>query len=394
MLFLYLKQGTERIAEYSYDALGRRIERKKYTNDTLADTRRYYYNDSWQELYETNVAGQTETGMRYYVWGNYIDELLISSLNMLDSYWDFYYAHDHLYSPTCLMDSTGSVQERYEYDAYGKVHIYNASWAAGISGWENEYFFTGRRLDILDAGSLKIQYSRNRYYSPTIGRFLSRDPLGITPAAFMGNDKFSPAKQYTDGQNIYQYVKSQPISLQDEYGLYVDPIRDRIIRKQSSSSLSTITAKLKSICDKYPCCRGCPKTECYKQAKLLATNYYNKLSDWIRKTDEDYRKTGDGISDWFFFGQRTYNYCTEYSEATMGFGLNSDCFMMKLANDKSSLLMNIMGGAGHQYVGVFHKCNGTNHSDANLDPWTLGDFAHCPRILPGSGGDKIDWSAR
>ena len=202
VLFLYLKQGTERIAEYSYDALGRRIERKKYTNDTLADTRRYYYNDSWQELYETNVAGQTETGMRYYVWGNYIDELLISSLNMLDSYWDFYYAHDHLYSPTCLMDSTGSVQERYEYDAYGKVHIYNASWAAGISGWENEYFFTGRRLDILDAGSLKIQYSRNRYYSPTLGRFLSRDPAG-----------------YVDGLSTYEYVGSDPLSYIDPMGL-------------------------------------------------------------------------------------------------------------------------------------------------------------------------------
>jgi len=36
------------VAEYSYDALGRRIEKKDCI--TSANTRRYYYNDNWQVL--------------------------------------------------------------------------------------------------------------------------------------------------------------------------------------------------------------------------------------------------------------------------------------------------------------------------------------------------------
>jgi hypothetical protein len=51
----------------------------------------------------------------YYFFGNYIDEVLL----MYRSGSDKYYLHDHLYSPTALLDNSGSVIERYEYDAYG-----------------------------------------------------------------------------------------------------------------------------------------------------------------------------------------------------------------------------------------------------------------------------------
>jgi len=37
-------------ADFTYDALGRRIEKKD--NITAANTRRYYYNYNWQVLYD------------------------------------------------------------------------------------------------------------------------------------------------------------------------------------------------------------------------------------------------------------------------------------------------------------------------------------------------------
>jgi len=39
------------------------------------------------------------------------------------------------------------------------------------SAKDNPYLFIGRRLDILDSGSLTIQYNRNRYYDPETGRW-------------------------------------------------------------------------------------------------------------------------------------------------------------------------------------------------------------------------------
>jgi RHS repeat-associated protein len=57
-------------------------------------------------------------------------------------------------------------------------------------------------VDILDSGSLKIQYNRNRYYDYYTGRWLTHDPLG-----------------YVDGMNLYEYVKSNPATGIDPWGL-------------------------------------------------------------------------------------------------------------------------------------------------------------------------------
>ena len=59
----------------------------------------------------------------------------------------------------------------------------------------------------------------NRYYNQDLARFLQKDPLGIAPNTFMGNQNFAPKSQYTDGGNLYEYVKSSPIKLIDPSGL-------------------------------------------------------------------------------------------------------------------------------------------------------------------------------
>jgi len=54
---------------------------------------------------------------RSFAYGNYVDEVLIMSVNGSPVYSYFkYYVHDHLYSPVALTNSAGSVEERYEYD--------------------------------------------------------------------------------------------------------------------------------------------------------------------------------------------------------------------------------------------------------------------------------------
>ncbi|MCD6534624.1 MAG: hypothetical protein J7L25_11220, partial [Deltaproteobacteria bacterium] len=65
--------GDTNIAEFTYDALGRRIE----MIDAIATTTttRYYYDDQ-RVLLETDASG-TEYDARYFVYGNYIDEVLL-----------------------------------------------------------------------------------------------------------------------------------------------------------------------------------------------------------------------------------------------------------------------------------------------------------------------------
>jgi RHS repeat-associated protein len=80
--------------------------------------------------------------------------------------------------------------------------------------------FTGRRVDILDSGSLKIQYNRNRYYDYYTGRWLTHDPLGIQPNPHQPN-VFYVIGQYSDSINMYEYVVSNPVANADEYGFGV-----------------------------------------------------------------------------------------------------------------------------------------------------------------------------
>ena len=218
------KSGPTTVAEFAYDALGRRI---KKVDSVAGTTNVYYYNDKWQVLCDYNDTGAAGTGQRWFAYGNYIDEALIMGTGTL-WYEMWYYAHDHLYSPVFLAGYTGVPVERYEYDAYGNCQIMDASYnPRATSNYDNPYLFTGRRLDILDNGALKLQYNRNRYYDQYTGRWYTHDPLGITPNPQWPN-RFEPFGQFKGGSNIYEYVKTNPVIHSDPWGLmhypgYPDP---------------------------------------------------------------------------------------------------------------------------------------------------------------------------
>ena len=186
------------VATHDYDALGRRIR----VIDKSADpdvTALYYHNPDWQVLAEYDGSNVLQ---RYFVYGNYIDEALV----MNDATDDFYYVQDHLYSTVALIgyvDPAWVVVERCEYDAYGKMTRLDPDFTAW-SGTEagNPYYFTGRRLDVLDNGNLTKQHSRFRDYDTYTARFLQHDPIG-----------------YIDISNLYLYVDNCPVMRQDPYGL-------------------------------------------------------------------------------------------------------------------------------------------------------------------------------
>jgi len=111
-----------------------------------------------------------------------------------------YYCQDANFNTTALVSAAGTVVERYVYDPYGKVTIWNEARTSTVS-WanseKNEILFGGYRYDPESA----LYHVRNRVYHPTLGRWLQRDPLG-----------------YVDGMSLYEYCRGRPTTGGDPYG--------------------------------------------------------------------------------------------------------------------------------------------------------------------------------
>ena len=194
------------------------------------------YYDGWRVLTETDAAGAPNR-LRDYVYGNYLDEVLL----MNDGTDDHYYAHDHLFSVAALLDDTAAVEEYYEYDAYGTVTVHtddgvDDTWltaddtTANVSAQGNPFTFTGQRLDSLDTDALLIMYYKNRYYLTTLGRFAQRDPLGVNDGLCLFEFTMTGAPesprpfltllQYQDGASLYVYVRNCPVDSLDSLGCF------------------------------------------------------------------------------------------------------------------------------------------------------------------------------
>ena len=98
--------------------------------------------------------------------------------------------HDHRGALTCLLYNDGSPHETYRYTAFGEELTGNT-----ISPWR----FASKRVDP-ETGYI---YFGRRYYSPTLGKWISPDPIG-----------------YKDGPNLYAYVHNCPLTAIDLYGLW------------------------------------------------------------------------------------------------------------------------------------------------------------------------------
>ena len=109
-----------------------------------------------------------------------------------------YYCNDANFNVTALVDSGGSIVERYTYDPYGKVTFRAADWSErASSAYSNDILFTGHRLDV-ETG---LYYAGARYYHPTLGLLLSRDPA-------------------EEEINLYEYAGGMPIQALDAFGLW------------------------------------------------------------------------------------------------------------------------------------------------------------------------------
>ena len=181
------------IITYAYDALGRRIE--KNINNKITS----YVYDSEDILMELSGEGSME---KFYVHGMGIDDplaMLNRDTNDTNSFTSYYYHKDGMNSITSLTDEDGNEAEKYVYNAFGKMTVYDErDNKIEESQLGNPYSFTGREHD----SETGLHYHRARYYDPNIARWISEEPLGI------------------DGPNLYWYALNNPVLQTDPYGLW------------------------------------------------------------------------------------------------------------------------------------------------------------------------------
>jgi len=110
------------------DGLGRRIQKIDRTgeSDVTCD---YYYNTSWQVL-EVRRSDYTNHPYEQYVWDiRYVDAPVLrwhdasEDGDFLDTDETLYYTNDANMNVTALLNTDGSVVERYTYNAYGEATV-------------------------------------------------------------------------------------------------------------------------------------------------------------------------------------------------------------------------------------------------------------------------------
>ncbi len=156
---------------FAYDALGRRSSRT-----VSAMTTPYLYDGSNPAI----VAGTQ------ILAGPGLDDFYAQTSSMSATS----YLSDAQGSTVAVTNSSGAIVGGYIYGPYG------ATSHNGTVGTPFQY--TGREND----GDTNLYYYRARYYSPSLNRFVSEDPLRLG-----------------GGMNTYAYTRGNPISRKDPTGL-------------------------------------------------------------------------------------------------------------------------------------------------------------------------------
>jgi len=196
-------------ARYSFDALGRRMQKVVIDHQNSTDkTRRFAYvgQEVIAQLDENNVilAAYTPSGLRTddtlsvkVTSAGVAEGLATEEVNLA-------YLKDGLGSITHLASSSGAVKERYLYSTFGTLReiLDESGTATNSSIIEPYHSYTNRELD----NESGLYFYRARNYDSSLGRFLQVDP---DPGLFQ--TPLSVA-------NKYAYVLNNPLRYKDPSG--------------------------------------------------------------------------------------------------------------------------------------------------------------------------------
>jgi RHS repeat-associated protein len=231
------------LADYAYDALGRRVIERLYPNQPGESWARHLYDGSRVTEERDPTSANHIRLKKRYLWGSeYIDQLwALDTFDASGVFTQRYFAsHDLRYNVRSLVkysagiaannpsrdrkgaDATSalstqrpapstqnsalppqsSVVERYRYTPYGVREVLVDGGGVWIPRTTqpvvgNPIGVMGLRHDWLTG----LIFARMRTLEPSLGRFTQRDPI-----------------LYSDGMNLYEFARSNPLRFRDPFG--------------------------------------------------------------------------------------------------------------------------------------------------------------------------------
>ena len=177
-------QGALTRIGFGYDGWGRRVRK---TVGTLT-TRHLWDGDAL--LMDLDSAGNRLAEYTYYPGADNPHSVLRHDRGDTT----YYYVKDLPGNITGLVKRTATgvaVADQYDYTPFGTL-------ATSDAPVPNRLLYAGRESD----DETQLYYNRARYYDPTVGRFISEDPAGLSA-----------------GINLYAYVGNDPVNGRDPSGL-------------------------------------------------------------------------------------------------------------------------------------------------------------------------------
>ncbi len=193
---LSLSQSSGNITNYHYDPFGRRIAKKTsncqthffWDGDTLIGERSFSSHTGSSEEYISSIFRE------YVYYPDSFRPLALVDHESSSSKVYFYY-NDINGCPVRLLSAKGEVAWSAKYETSGKATISESAIVTNPIRYQGQYFDE----------ETELHYNRYRYYDPSIGQFISQDPIGLS-----------------GGSNLYRYAPNtlawhDPLGLEPHY---------------------------------------------------------------------------------------------------------------------------------------------------------------------------------
>lgn len=201
------EQGTN-VLTFAYDYMSRRVAKEANGQTT------HFLYDGWAMIRESGATATND-----YVYGLDLSQSMQGAGTIGGLLWaqldgaPVAYAYDAYGNVVGLVATNGSLAARYDFDGFGNTMGHSGPLASA-----NPFRFSTKYTD----DETGLVYFGFRYYSPQLGRWINRDPMGDVGLVSLPRAGRPRSQGLSDLLNLFRALGNSPIANRDPLGLQID----------------------------------------------------------------------------------------------------------------------------------------------------------------------------